>query len=107
MSDNELQITSKDKQFAMSLTSYFEFLSIWGASSNEKNIQRIHIAFTGEQYFHEALAEKKGLVLDHTSLRNVGSDEFLVISLYSNDDPCISQLKTQMQISFVRDAQKS
>ena len=43
------------------LTSYFEFISIWGAS-NEKNIQRIQ-KIHGEHYFHEALAEKKGVVL--------------------------------------------
>ncbi|WP_109440961.1 lysophospholipid acyltransferase family protein [Acinetobacter haemolyticus] len=43
------------------LTSYFEFLSIWGAS-NQKNIQRIQNVY-GEQYLHEALAEKKGVVL--------------------------------------------
>ncbi len=39
------------------LTSYFEFLSIWG-SSNSKNISRIH-HIEGEHYFHEALAAKK------------------------------------------------
>ncbi|MPW44335.1 lipid A biosynthesis acyltransferase [Acinetobacter guerrae] len=43
------------------LTSYFEFFSVWGAS-NEKNISRIQ-NITGEHYFHEALAENKGLVL--------------------------------------------
>ena len=43
------------------LTSYFEFISIWGAS-NEKNIQRIQ-KIHGEHYFHEALAEKNGVVL--------------------------------------------
>ncbi|MHA3982614.1 lysophospholipid acyltransferase family protein [Acinetobacter venetianus] len=43
------------------ITSYFEFLSIWGAS-NKKNIQRIHHV-SGEHYFHEALAAKKGAVL--------------------------------------------
>lgn len=43
------------------LTSYFEFLSIWGAS-NQKNIQRIDTV-QGEHYLHEALAEKKGVVL--------------------------------------------
>ncbi len=43
------------------LTSYFEFLSIWG-SSNSKNISRIH-HIEGEHYFHEALAAKKGVVL--------------------------------------------
>ncbi|WP_144732151.1 lysophospholipid acyltransferase family protein [Acinetobacter oleivorans] len=43
------------------VTSYFEFLSIWG-SSNSKNIERIH-HIEGEHYFHEALAAKKGVVL--------------------------------------------
>lgn len=43
------------------LTSYFEFFSIWG-SENQKNISRIH-SITGEQYLHDALAEKKGVVL--------------------------------------------
>lgn len=43
------------------LMSYFEFFSIWG-SSNKKNLSRIHHVY-GEQYFHEALAENKGLVL--------------------------------------------
>lgn len=43
------------------MTSYFEFFHIWG-SSNAKNISRIH-TITGEQYLHDALAEKKGVVL--------------------------------------------
>ncbi len=43
------------------MLSYFEFFSIWG-SSNEKNLGRLH-KIVGEQYFHEALAAKKGLVL--------------------------------------------
>ena len=43
------------------LMSYFEFFSIWG-SSNQKNISRI-AQVHGEQYFHSALAENKGLVL--------------------------------------------
>ncbi|CAI3123898.1 Lipid A biosynthesis lauroyltransferase [Acinetobacter calcoaceticus] len=43
------------------ITSYFEFLSIWG-SSNSKNIERIHHV-EGEHYYHEALAAKKGLVM--------------------------------------------
>lgn len=43
------------------LQSYFEFLSIWG-SSTQKNLSRIH-SVTGEQYFLQALAEKKGAVL--------------------------------------------
>ena len=53
------QLTKKAIQ--NELTSYFEFLSIWG-SSNQKNIQRIQNV-SGEQYLHEALAEKKGIVL--------------------------------------------
>lgn len=43
------------------LLSYFEFFSIWG-STNEKNLHRLHNV-TGEHYFHQALAEKKGVVL--------------------------------------------
>ena len=43
------------------LSSYFEFFSVWG-STDAKNIQRIH-NIHGEHYFHEALAEKKGVVL--------------------------------------------
>lgn len=43
------------------LMSYFEFFSIWG-SSNEKNLSRIH-QIHGEQYFYDAFAENKGLVL--------------------------------------------
>ena len=53
------QLTKKAIQ--NELTSYFEFLSIWG-SSNQRNIQRIQNV-SGEQYLHEALAEKKGIVL--------------------------------------------
>lgn len=53
------QLTKKAIQ--NELTSYFEFLSIWGAS-NQRNIQRIQNV-SGEQYLHEALAEKKGVVL--------------------------------------------
>ncbi|NAR79161.1 lipid A biosynthesis acyltransferase [Acinetobacter haemolyticus] len=53
------QLTKKAIQ--NELTSYFEFLSIWG-SSNQRNIQRIQNV-SGEQYLHEALAEKKGVVL--------------------------------------------
>lgn len=43
------------------LQSYMEFFSIWG-SSNEKNISRIR-KITGEQYFHDAMAEEKGIIL--------------------------------------------
>lgn len=53
------QLTKKAIQ--NELTSYFEFLSIWG-SSNQSNIQRIQNV-SGEQYLHDALAEKKGIVL--------------------------------------------
>ena len=43
------------------MQSYFEFFSIWGAN-NSKNIARIHHV-TGAEYFHQAIAEPKGLVL--------------------------------------------
>lgn len=43
------------------LQSYMEFFSIWG-SANDQNIARIkHVE--GAHYFHEAIAEKKGIVL--------------------------------------------
>ncbi|CAG69396.1 MULTISPECIES: lysophospholipid acyltransferase family protein [Acinetobacter] len=43
------------------LTSYMEFFSIWG-SSNQKNISRIHHV-EGADFFHQAIAENKGIVL--------------------------------------------
>lgn len=43
------------------MQSYFEFFSIW-ASSNEKNISRIH-SIQGEEHVHAAIAAAKGLVL--------------------------------------------
>lgn len=43
------------------LQSYMEFFSIWG-SSNQQNISRIR-NIQGEHFFHEAMAEKKGIVL--------------------------------------------
>ncbi|RKG32631.1 lysophospholipid acyltransferase family protein [Acinetobacter tianfuensis] len=43
------------------LMAYFEFFCIWG-SNNEKNLSRIHQVY-GEQYFHDAMAAQKGLVL--------------------------------------------
>ncbi|HAI53389.1 MULTISPECIES: lysophospholipid acyltransferase family protein [Acinetobacter calcoaceticus/baumannii complex] len=55
------RIAITEKAVHNELTSYFEFLSIWG-SSNEENIARIH-RIEGEQYFHDALAAKKGVVL--------------------------------------------
>ncbi len=55
------RIAITEKAVRNELTSYFEFLSIWG-SSNQENIARIH-RIEGEQYFLDALAEKKGVVL--------------------------------------------
>ncbi|MEG0481617.1 MAG: lysophospholipid acyltransferase family protein [Acinetobacter sp.] len=43
------------------IQSYMEFFTIWG-SSTHKNLTRVH-QVQGEHYFHEALAENKGLVL--------------------------------------------
>ncbi|WP_111892137.1 lysophospholipid acyltransferase family protein [Acinetobacter sp. MB5] len=43
------------------MTSYFEFFNVWGAS-NAKNIARIQ-NIQGEQHFHDALAQQKGIVL--------------------------------------------
>lgn len=43
------------------LQSYMEFFSIWG-SSNETNIARIR-QVQGAEYFHEAMADKKGIIL--------------------------------------------
>jgi len=43
------------------LQSYMEFFTIWGAS-NQTNIDRIH-HIEGEHFFHNAIAEGKGLVL--------------------------------------------
>lgn len=43
------------------LLSYFEFFNIWGATQ-EENLQKIH-QVNGEEYFHQALAENKGVVL--------------------------------------------
>lgn len=40
---------------------YCEFLHIWGAS-NQENLSRIHQVH-GAEYFHQALAEQKGVVL--------------------------------------------
>ncbi|WP_370692229.1 lysophospholipid acyltransferase family protein [Moraxella sp. ZY210820] len=43
------------------IQSYFEFFHIWGAN-NQDNISRIHQVH-GADYFHQALAEQKGVVL--------------------------------------------
>lgn len=55
------RIAITEKAIRNELTSYFEFLNIWG-SSNQENIARIH-RIEGEHYYHEALAAKKGLVM--------------------------------------------
>lgn len=44
------RIAITEKAVRNELTSYFEFLSIWG-SSNSKNISRIH-RIEGEHFFH-------------------------------------------------------
>ena len=43
------------------MTSYCEFFNVWGAT-NQKNISRIQ-NIHGEQFFHDAIVEGKGLVL--------------------------------------------
>ncbi|MCH4246851.1 MAG: lysophospholipid acyltransferase family protein [Acinetobacter populi] len=43
------------------LKSYFEFIHIWG-NRTEKNLAMLH-SVTGEEYLHEALAAKQGIVL--------------------------------------------
>ncbi|MEG0343489.1 MAG: lysophospholipid acyltransferase family protein [Acinetobacter sp.] len=43
------------------IQSYMEFFTIWGSAA-QKNIARIH-QIQGEHYFHDAIAQGKGLVL--------------------------------------------
>lgn len=83
------------------LTSYFEFLSIWG-STNEKNIQRIH-RIQGEHYFHEAVAEKKGLVL---VIPHFGTWEVMNawLSQYTQMTILYKPVKNPDADQFVRDA---
>ncbi|WP_436898048.1 lysophospholipid acyltransferase family protein [Acinetobacter gyllenbergii] len=83
------------------LTSYFEFLSIWG-STNEKNIQRIH-NIHGEHYFHEALAEKKGVVL---IMPHLGTWEVMNawLSHYTQMTILYKPVKNPDADQFVRDA---
>ena len=61
----ELDQTTREKiteqAIRNELSSYFEFFSIWGSSA-EKNLARINKVY-GEEFFHEILAENKGLVL--------------------------------------------
>ncbi|RKG43124.1 MULTISPECIES: lysophospholipid acyltransferase family protein [Acinetobacter] len=61
----ELDQTTREKiteqAIRNELSSYFEFFSIWGSSA-EKNLARINKVY-GEEFFHETLAENKGLVL--------------------------------------------
>ena len=83
------------------LTSYFEFLSIWGAS-NQKNIQRIQKVH-GEHYLHEALAEKKGVVL---IVPHFGTWEVMNswLSQYTQMTILYKPVKNPDADQFVRDA---
>ncbi|WOE42666.1 lysophospholipid acyltransferase family protein [Acinetobacter chinensis] len=83
------------------LTSYFEFFSIWG-SSNEKNISRVH-SITGEQLVHDALAEKKGLVL---IVPHFGTWEVMnsVIAQHTNMTIMYKPVKNADADQFVRNA---
>ncbi|MCH7310703.1 lipid A biosynthesis acyltransferase [Acinetobacter sp. ANC 4805] len=83
------------------LTSYFEFVSIWGAS-NEKNIQRIQ-KIHGEHYFHEALAQQKGLVL---VIPHFGTWEVMNawLSKYTQMTILYKPVKNPGADRFVRDA---
>ncbi|ENW80626.1 hypothetical protein F909_01912 [Acinetobacter sp. ANC 3929] len=83
------------------LTSYFEFLSIWG-STNEKNIKSIH-SIQGEHYFHEAVAEKKGLVL---VIPHFGTWEVMNswLSKYTQMTILYKPVKNPDADQFVRDA---
>jgi len=83
------------------LTSYFEFLSIWGAT-NQKNIQRIHQVH-GEQHLHEALAAKKGVVL---VVPHFGTWEVMNawVSQYSPMTILYKPVKNPAADQFVRDA---
>ncbi|KYQ83247.1 lipid A biosynthesis acyltransferase [Acinetobacter sp. NRRL B-65365] len=83
------------------LTSYFEFLSIWGAS-NQKNIQRIQ-KIHGEHYFHDALIEKKGLVL---VIPHFGTWEVMNswLSKYTQMTILYKPVKNPDADQFVRDA---
>ena len=83
------------------LTSYFEFVSIWGAS-NQKNIQQIH-KIHGEHYFHAALAEQKGLVL---IIPHFGTWEVMNawLSKYTQMTILYKPVKNPDADQFVRDA---
>lgn len=83
------------------ITSYFEFLSIWG-SSNSKNIERIH-HIEGEHYYHEALAAKKGLVM---IIPHFGTWEILNAwcSQFTSMTILYKPVKNEDADRFVRDA---
>ncbi|MFW1951096.1 lysophospholipid acyltransferase family protein [Acinetobacter beijerinckii] len=83
------------------LTSYFEFLSIWGAS-NEKNINRVQTV-VGEQYLYDALAEQKGLVL---IVPHFGTWEVMNawLSQYTQMTILYKPVKNPDADQFVRDA---
>lgn len=83
------------------LQSYMEFFNIWG-SSNRKNISRIqHIQ--GEHYFHEALAEKKGLIL---VVPHFGTWEIMNawLSQYTEMTIMYKPIKNEEANQFVRSA---
>lgn len=98
--DSERQQLTK-QAIQNEITSYFEFISIWGAS-NAKNIQRIH-NIHGEHYFHEALAEKKGLVL---VIPHFGTWEVMNswLSKYTQMTILYKPVKNPDADRFVRDA---
>lgn len=83
------------------LTSYFEFVSIWGAS-NQKNIGRIQHIY-GEQYFQQALAEQKGLVI---VIPHFGTWEIMNawLSKYTQLTILYKPVKNPDADRFVRDA---
>ena len=83
------------------LQSYFEFFAIWGSSST-KNISRIR-QIQGESYFHEALAQGKGLVL---IVPHFGTWEIMNawIAQYTQMTIMYKPIKNDIADQFVRDA---
>lgn len=83
------------------ISSYFEFMNIWGAS-NKKNIQRIQKVY-GEKFFHDALAEKKGVVL---IIPHFGTWEVMNawLSQYTQMTILYKPVKNPDADRFVRDA---
>jgi len=83
------------------MISYFEFFNIWGAT-NQKNIQRIHHV-EGEHFFHEALAEDKGLIL---IVPHFGTWEIMNawFAQYTNMTIMYKPIKNSEADRFVREA---